>query len=85
MSTASLFRNSINMPVTRRPNEKPSGRAGALERFIGWMVRVSDHSQGAQSAREFQALSRMSDADLAKRGLKRAELPQHVFGKYYYS
>lgn len=85
MATADLFSNSINLPVTRRPNVTRPGPKGLGERIIGWMVRVSKHSQGAQSAKEYQALSRLSDSDLDKRGLARKDLPQHVFGKYYYS
>ena len=47
------------------------------------MVSLAEGSHAARKAREFKALSDLSDAELAARGLTRDALPVHVFGKYY--
>ena len=55
----------------------------AGEQFLKVMVVIGENSQGARKARAFQALSGLSDEELAERGLTRDGLVNHVFGPFY--
>ena len=58
----------------------PSGRGGRRGTF--WSNLMAVIEEGLNKAERYQALNRMSDADLAARGLKREELPRAVmFGR----
>ena len=57
------------------------GRVG--DGVLTAMVNLAEGSHAARKAREFKALSDLSDAELEARGLTRDALPVHVFGKYY--
>ncbi|MBF9050012.1 hypothetical protein GTA62_12415 [Roseobacter sp. HKCCD9010] len=50
----------------------------ALGHFLGAIMDSNSR------VREAQALNAMSDAELAKRGLKREEIAHHVFRDAYY-
>ena len=48
-------------------------------RFGNFLVWLGDMSAGAKAAKHAAALSRMSDEQLASRGLKREEIVEHAF------
>ncbi len=52
-----------------------------IERGLEWMM---EHGSGAARVRSAQALQALSDAELAKRGLKRDEIVMHVFRDVFY-
>ncbi|MGR3502664.1 DUF1127 domain-containing protein [Pseudaestuariivita sp.] len=53
----------------------------ALSAFGNWLISISESSE---KARRIEALSNMSDAELAARGLKREDIARHVFRDHYY-
>ena len=56
---------------------------GAGDRLAYVFVKLGQNSHAAHKAREFQALSALSDEELGKRGLTRDGLAIHVFGPFY--
>lgn len=72
--------------VTTHNGENAARFFTSLPERIGAMLRrFGDLSQGAQCAREATRLSQMSDDELAKRGLKRADIVRHAFRNHLYS
>jgi hypothetical protein len=59
-------------------SDRRSSKPGLIER-AGEVLRIC--RQGADAAHDYQRLKSMSDAELARRGLKRSELPRVVFDK----
>lgn len=81
MTTATLFGNSINLPVTRRPQtQEHSVWERTTDAILAWMIRTSEQSSKARAARAFAALNALSDEELAARGLTRGDLVFRVFG-----
>lgn len=56
----------------------PADKPGMIER-VGEILTV--FRQAADAAHDYERLKRMSDAELAKRGLKRSELPRAILDK----
>lgn len=56
---------------------------GAGDRLLYVFIKLGENSHAAHKAREFQALSSLSDEQLAERGLTRDGLAIHVFGPFY--
>ncbi|HEU0221290.1 MAG TPA: hypothetical protein VFR34_03625 [Paracoccaceae bacterium] len=55
-----------------------------IRRLFGGFVTVIDDLQALLSAAdEFKRLDRLSDAQLAARGLSRSDLVQHAFRPYF--
>ncbi|MEM7056746.1 MAG: hypothetical protein AAF557_04100 [Pseudomonadota bacterium] len=54
---------------------------GALSNWIGnLMVWLGDMSSGAKAAKHAAELSKLTDDQLAARGLKREDIVEHAFG-----
>ena len=56
--------------------------AGLGSRLKAVLAAIADASQVARCAREVEHLSRLSDAELARRGLTRDRIVQHAFRHY---
>ena len=57
-------------------------RLGAPFRAIGRvLVKIAENND---RVRKVQALHSLSDAELARRGLKRDDIVRHVYGDYFY-
>lgn len=54
------------------------------QKLLGILEILSNGSRLAGAAKEAERLFSLSDAELARRGLKRDEIVQHVFGPYLY-
>lgn len=74
MATATL-----NVSSSAAPRANTTGLVGQL---VDWLVRMGEMSPGARAARAYAALNALSDAELAKRGLNRADLLDHCFGPF---
>lgn len=55
----------------------------ASQHIFNAMILMGEATTAARKAREFKALSDLSDAELQQRGLTRDGLAVHVFGAYY--
>ena len=53
--------------------------AGLGARLMAVLAAIADASQAAKSVREVEHLSRLSDAELARRGLTRDRIVYHAF------
>lgn len=62
-------------------NRFAAGASRAFEGAINFLVSISTSSS---RARQIEALSRLSDAQLAERGMKREDIVRHVFRDVYY-
>jgi hypothetical protein len=60
----------------------PGPLAGIGARFMSGVKAISNASRGARCLREAERLSRLSDDELARRGLKRDQIVQHAFRSY---
>jgi hypothetical protein len=62
--------------VDRR--DEPADKPGMLER-VGEILSICRQAAGA--AHDYERFKRMSDAELARRGLKRSELPRAILDR----
>ncbi|MEM1298857.1 MAG: hypothetical protein AAGH68_06205 [Pseudomonadota bacterium] len=56
------------------------GQKGFGARILAWLEHVGQSSSGAKAARQFTALNKLSDEELAARGLRREDLVELCFG-----
>ncbi|MDF1871277.1 DUF1127 domain-containing protein [Vannielia sp.] len=57
-------------------------RIGAgFSRVFGTLVKLAENNRRYKAAQEF---AKMSDEELAKRGLTRADIARHVYGDMFY-
>ncbi len=56
--------------------------AGLRHRIGGLLEAIAGSSDLERSAREYERLSRLSDAELARRGLRRDFLAEHAFRRH---
>ena len=56
--------------------------AGLGARLKAVLAAIADASQAAKCVREAEALARLSDAELARRGLTRDRVVEHAFRHY---
>ena len=66
--------------TTTNPVRASFRRVGALLRGVA--ETIVDASHAARCANEAERLFRMSDAELARRGLKRDQIIRHAFRSY---
>lgn len=83
MSATIDFDQSLPVNANTFVSQSRGFLRNAGKRFFDVMAVIGENSQGARKARAFQALSALSDEDLAKRGLTRDGLAGHVFGPFY--
>ena len=69
----------LNDSLTKTP---ASPFAGLRNRIAGFFDTLVEASGPMRATREFERLSRLSDAELASRGLKRDRLIEHAFRRY---
>jgi len=70
-------------PTATQTHDRPRlARIG--HRLAAAAEAMSNASRLARAAREAQALYRLSDTELARRGLRRDQIAHHVFGPYLY-
>ncbi|SLN65072.1 hypothetical protein ROJ8625_03314 [Roseivivax jejudonensis] len=61
--------------------EHRTERRGVFKRVFGFLVMVGESNHRAHRVQE---LSKLSDRELEKRGLKREEIAHHVFRDMFY-
>lgn len=71
MATATL--------VTRIPNRPQKQNTDLVKRIGAWLARLGESATEARAARKFATLNRLSDEELALRGLTRTDLMDHCF------
>ncbi len=60
-------------------------REGALTRFFRALARALDAQQSMEARRaQILRLNRMTDAELAQKGIKREDIARHVFSDLFY-
>jgi hypothetical protein len=72
----------MTMQTIETPIRSLSSRFG--DRLMALMGFIGERSAAAACARQAEALFKLSDEDLAKRGLRRDEVIQHAFARYLY-
>ncbi|CAN5788111.1 hypothetical protein BH23PSE1_BH23PSE1_19330 [soil metagenome] len=73
--------------MTTYENAAPGGSASGLlhglhRRLVAILETIAEGSQAMRCSREAERLSRLSDTDLARLGLTRADIVQHAFARY---
>ncbi len=70
------------MPSNSLTSNHAGALAGLRQRIGGLLAVIAENSDLRRSSREYERLSRLSDADLARRGLHRDRLVEHAFRRY---
>ncbi len=83
MANAAKFAQPLPENAAHFVDQAGAFLRGAGERVFTAMIALGEGTTAARKAREFKALSDLSDAELAQRGLTRDGLAVHVFGAYY--
>ena len=83
MATASKFAQPLPANAGHFVDQAGAFLGKVGDHVLTAMMLLAEGSHAARKAREFKALSDLSDAELAERGLTRDVLAVHVFGKYY--
>lgn len=82
MTLTTYEQTDSNRQGTRSPGQIATDIGEAV---LAWLGRIAENSAGGRSARNYQRLNALSDAQLARMDMKRADLLDRCYGwRAYY-